>query len=97
MMEENEHHEASSTSDVESHTGGSRSSGDETGDIQAAIIKSEERAVRRAKCLVGASVLLCAVAVLLAVYFLNASSDQRSFELAVSIVVVGYSSLYRVP
>ncbi len=80
--------DASSTTsgDVASTAGESRSATRprEIGDIELAIIKSEERAVRKAKCLVGFSVLLCAIAVLLSVFFLTAQSDRRSFELAVS-------------
>ncbi len=86
-VDHNDNRDASSTTsgDAESGTGGSRSArSEDTGDIQEALIKSEEKAVRKAKCLVGFSVLLCAIAVLLSVFFLTAQSDRRSFELAVS-------------
>ena len=84
--------EASSTAsgDADSTTGASQagrsdSSKTEGRDESAFIGRADEKAIRRAKCMIGLSVLICAVAVLLSVYFLNAQSDQRSFELAVRI------------
>ena len=84
-------HSSANTSDVESGTGGSRSTGDDSGDVQERLIKNEEKAVRRAKLFVGTSVFLCVVAIVLAVYFLTTSSDTRSFELAVSCLLRRWS------
>jgi uncharacterized membrane protein YvbJ len=81
-MEEDCHNDSdqSSTcgtvSDGDSGTGKSRSS--------STMHQNEERAVKKAKYFVGFCVFLCLVAVVLAVYFLTAHSDQRSFDLAVS-------------
>ena len=83
--------EASSTvsGDAESTTGASHSgrsdstSTTEGRDESAFLGRADEKAIRKAKCMIGLSVLVCALAVLLSVYFLNAQSDQRSFELAV--------------
>ena len=72
----------SSATDGDSGTGGSRSSA--TGETQDRIIKKEERTVKRAKVFVGLCVLLCAVSIILAVYFLTSMGDKQSFELAVS-------------
>ena len=87
---------SANTSDIESSTGGSRSTGDDSGDVQNRLIKNEERAVKRAKIFVGTSVFLCVVAIVLAVYFLTTSSDTRSFELAVSDVHHALSSTPKV-
>lgn len=83
-----------SVSDIES-TGTSRNStthqstseGTNGEDSHSAMLKREERAVKRAKLFVGFSVFLCAVAVLVAVYLLTSTSDTRSFELAVSNII----------
>lgn len=76
-------------SDIESGTGNSSthqstSEGTNGEDSHLAMIKREERAVKRAKLFVGLSVFFCAVAVIVAVYLLTSTSDTRSFELAVS-------------
>ena len=87
VLPKNDQNESSSTTsgDAESGTGGSRSGrSEDTQDVQASLIRKEEGVVRKAKCFVAFGVILCAVAVLLSVYFLSALSDQRSFELAVS-------------
>lgn len=54
-------------------------------DAHEVAIRMEERAIKRAKLMVGGGILVCAVAVLLSVFFLTKSSDDRSFELAVSV------------
>lgn len=82
----NGRHELSSTNsnEADSHMGGSQSAQSEDAqDIQTSLMIKEEGVVRKAKCFVAMGVFLCAVAVLLSVYFLDAQSDQRSFELAV--------------
>lgn len=56
--------------------------------IQAAATKQEEAAVKRAKCGVTATVFLCLVSIICAVFFLTEQSDRRSFELAVSLHVL---------
>ena len=65
--------------DVESGSGRS----EESKDIRESIIRKEERAVQQAKCFVAFSVMACAVAVFVAVYFLTKKSDDRSFEIEV--------------
>ena len=80
--------DASSTTsgDGDSSSGGSKSGRSQTtstSDCQD-IVREDEQTIRKAKCMIGLSVLICAVAVLLSVYFLTGHSDQRSFELAVS-------------
>jgi hypothetical protein len=61
--------------DVESGTGG---------DIRDTIIKQEEKAVRKARCLVGFAVIVCAITVSVSVYVFAKNGDKESFELEVS-------------
>jgi hypothetical protein len=61
--------------DFESGTGG---------DIRDTIIKYEEKAVRKARCLVGFAVIACAISVSVSVYIFAKNGDKESFELEVS-------------
>ena len=64
---------------------------DEYGGIAAAkelretIIKHEEKAVRRSRVMVAVAIIICSVAVTVAVYFLTKKSEQNSFELEVRL------------
>jgi hypothetical protein len=53
-------------------------------DMKDRIIKDEERAVRNARLLVIAAILVCAVAVTTAIYIFAKKSDEDTFELEVS-------------
>ena len=57
---------------------------DRGNDIRNTIIKDEETAVRKARCLVGFAMIACAVAVSVSVYFFAKKGDRGSFELEVS-------------
>lgn len=52
--------------------------------LRERIVKSEERAVQKARLLVIATVVALTLSVSTAVYFFATKSDQASFELAVS-------------
>jgi hypothetical protein len=65
--------------------------GEKNKEIRDAIIRSEEAAVRKTRLLVGITVVICAVGIVLAVYFLARQSDLRSFELQVRPIVFGES------
>jgi len=58
-------------------------------ELRDTVIQDEERAVRRARVLVGISVAIIGIAVTVAVYFLaRAKSDRVMFELDVSTALV---------
>ena len=81
-----ESEEGETVKDIDSLESGSRRS-DDSRNVREGIIKEEERAVRRAKFFVGFAVMACAVAVFLAVFFLNKKSDLQSFEIEVRCTV----------
>jgi hypothetical protein len=79
--------ETSSCSESHQTVPGSSPDGDnaqEDKDMKDHIIKDEERAVRNARLLVIAAILVCAVAVTTAIYIFANKSDQDTFELEVS-------------
>ena len=75
---------------TESPTGASTKEGSisEEQEIKNRVIKEEETDVRRARILVGTAFLACAVAVSVAVYLFAKKSNQESFEIEVSRIVL---------
>jgi hypothetical protein len=68
-----------------SSKGGSLS---EEQELKNRIIKEEETHVRRARILVGTVFIACAVAVSTAVYLFAKQSNQQSFEIEVSRIIL---------
>jgi hypothetical protein len=54
-------------------------------ELRETVIKTEESAVNKSRILVGSAILLCAIAVTVAVYLIAKGSDQDSFELEVRV------------
>ena len=69
--------------------GGSSGHGDEDREdnhdkaVRDAIIRKEEKDVRRAKAVVVFAIIACAVAVSVSVYFFAKQNDQNTFEVEV--------------
>jgi hypothetical protein len=67
------------------HDGGIENGHDGAKELRETVIKTEESAVNKSRILVGLAILLCAIAVTVAVYLIAKGSDQDSFELEVRI------------
>lgn len=82
----------SSRNDSSTTTSGTGFGGSSTGksnsssrdNIANQHFEEENKRVRFAKCLVGVAFIACAVAMIVAVYMIAKSSDQKSFEIEVS-------------
>ncbi len=73
---------STSTNDHESTSSSTKGSStqDIEHDLKRKILQEEERNVRRARVLVGITLIVCAATVICGVYFFTIESDQFAFE-----------------
>ncbi|CAB9524999.1 Receptor-type guanylate cyclase gcy [Seminavis robusta] len=72
-----------------------RGGSDGAKELRDTVIKNEERAVKRSRCLVGTGIAICALAISIAVYLIAKRSDQSSFELEYEGIIKDVQTLVR--